>query len=313
MRGVILKVEPRGFEPLTSAVQMRCDSLLDLSGACKIAAKSAVSMIVHFLTFQAIYPRCCTVAAQMHCSQHLGYTTQLPYDSSLPSRLVQPMSVSAPPQRSGETAIINSLTREALSYAVEVGARGRAGFSKLPTEALQFRAVSYLQRRPLPPSARLSIKPPTPSMTKPQKTFDTMSSPRASRTNTAPAMNKSVPHTSPDWRYSIRAATSPPPRLLFRVASSSLSTRKSTKAPATSRSMPKKGLNPISSPRALRTTSTPATSKTVPHTTPDSRCCIAATPLSRFPERLTVSGANMMPAAPTLCQLPRTPYFYAVG
>ena len=48
------------------------------------------------------------------------------------------------------------------------------------------------------------------------------------------------------------------------------------------RSVPKKGLNPISSPRALRTTRTPATSKTVPHTTPDSRCGIVATPLSRF-------------------------------
>ena len=48
-------------------------------------------------------------------------------------------------------------------------------------------------------------------MTKPQKASDTISSPRASSTNTAPAMNKSVPHTSPDWRYSIRAATSPPP------------------------------------------------------------------------------------------------------
>jgi hypothetical protein len=139
----------------------------------------------------------------------------------------------------------------------------------------------YLQRRLLPPSAPRSIKPPTTSITKPQKTFETISSPRASRTNTAPPMNNSVPHTSPDWRYSIRAATSPPPRLLPRVAISSLSTLKSTKAPATMRSMPKKGLNPISSPRALRTTRTPATSKTVPHTTPDSRCCIAATLSSR--------------------------------
>src|SRR5687767_7845920 len=89
-------------------------------------------------------------------------------------------------------------------------ARGRAGFSKLPTEALQCGAQSYLQRPLLPPSARRTIKPPTTSMTKPQKAFDTISSPSASRTNTAPPMNNSVPHTSPDWRYSIRAATSPP-------------------------------------------------------------------------------------------------------
>ena len=35
------------------------------------------------------------------------------------------------------------------------------------------------------------------SMTKPQKATDTISSPRASRTNTAPPMSKSVPHTKP--------------------------------------------------------------------------------------------------------------------
>src|SRR5688500_13318339 len=33
--GDILRVEPRGFEPLTSAVQKRLDTLLEYSGACK--------------------------------------------------------------------------------------------------------------------------------------------------------------------------------------------------------------------------------------------------------------------------------------
>jgi hypothetical protein len=44
-------------------VQRRRNALLELSGACKIAAKSAVSAIVHFLSFQEVYSGCCTVAA----------------------------------------------------------------------------------------------------------------------------------------------------------------------------------------------------------------------------------------------------------
>jgi hypothetical protein len=36
--GDISRVEPRGFEPLTSAVQKRIISLLEVSGACKTAA-----------------------------------------------------------------------------------------------------------------------------------------------------------------------------------------------------------------------------------------------------------------------------------
>jgi hypothetical protein len=35
-------VEPRGFEPLTSAVQRRHDTLLDLSAVCKIAANTGI-------------------------------------------------------------------------------------------------------------------------------------------------------------------------------------------------------------------------------------------------------------------------------
>ena len=95
---------------------------------------------------------------------------------------------------------LNPLPARLIVVAVEVGATGRPGSSKLPTEALRFRAESYLQRPFLPPNARRTIKPPTTSMTKPQKTFDTISSPKASRINTAPAMTKSVPHTNPDRR-----------------------------------------------------------------------------------------------------------------
>ena len=60
----ISRVEPRGFEPLTSAVQRRCDSLLECSRACKIPANRRILPITHFSTFQEIYSGCCTVAAQ---------------------------------------------------------------------------------------------------------------------------------------------------------------------------------------------------------------------------------------------------------
>jgi hypothetical protein len=37
-----VRVEPRGFEPLTSAVQRRNDTLLHLSALCKIAANRGI-------------------------------------------------------------------------------------------------------------------------------------------------------------------------------------------------------------------------------------------------------------------------------
>ena len=39
------RVEPRGFEPLTSAAQRRRASVLDLSGGCKIAAKAVIFVL----------------------------------------------------------------------------------------------------------------------------------------------------------------------------------------------------------------------------------------------------------------------------
>jgi hypothetical protein len=57
------RVEPRGVEPLTSAVQRRRDALLALSRHCKTAAKPLVMTPKVFLTLQDVYPGCCTVAA----------------------------------------------------------------------------------------------------------------------------------------------------------------------------------------------------------------------------------------------------------
>jgi hypothetical protein len=63
--GRFSRVEPRGVEPLTSAVQRRIVSLLGVSGACKTAAKARVSFMTLFSSFQVIYSGCCAVAAQM--------------------------------------------------------------------------------------------------------------------------------------------------------------------------------------------------------------------------------------------------------
>ncbi len=58
-------MEPRGFEPLTSAVQRRHDTLLDVSGVCKISANTHIPCSTLFLGLQSIHSGCCTVAAQM--------------------------------------------------------------------------------------------------------------------------------------------------------------------------------------------------------------------------------------------------------
>src|SRR5215203_3882096 len=58
------EVEPRGFEPLTSAVQRRHHTLLERSVTCRIPAKRRISASVLFPSFQEIHSGCCTVAAQ---------------------------------------------------------------------------------------------------------------------------------------------------------------------------------------------------------------------------------------------------------
>ena len=59
-----LEVEPRGFEPLTSAVQRRRHALLEVSRACKTAAKARIFFRTLFPSFQVIDSGCCTVAAR---------------------------------------------------------------------------------------------------------------------------------------------------------------------------------------------------------------------------------------------------------
>jgi hypothetical protein len=61
----IPRVEPRGFEPLTSAVQRRSDTFLERSRVCKIAANTLIFLVMPFSSFQEIYSGCCTVAAQV--------------------------------------------------------------------------------------------------------------------------------------------------------------------------------------------------------------------------------------------------------
>jgi hypothetical protein len=58
------KVDPRGLEPLASAMRGRHEGLLGLSGACKTPANGGILMMVLFSAFQEIHSGCCTVAAQ---------------------------------------------------------------------------------------------------------------------------------------------------------------------------------------------------------------------------------------------------------
>ena len=63
LQSCMFLVEPRGFERLTSAVQRRRDSLLELSVHCKIAANARIFCMTLFPNFQVIYSGCCTVTA----------------------------------------------------------------------------------------------------------------------------------------------------------------------------------------------------------------------------------------------------------
>jgi hypothetical protein len=58
-----MNVEARVLKFPTSAVQRRHDTLLGLSGVCKIAAKAVDSTLALFPAFQEIYSGCRTVAA----------------------------------------------------------------------------------------------------------------------------------------------------------------------------------------------------------------------------------------------------------
>jgi len=57
-------VEPRGIEPLTSALPARHEGLQEFSGECKMPANSSILIMILFSTVQEIYSGCCTVAAK---------------------------------------------------------------------------------------------------------------------------------------------------------------------------------------------------------------------------------------------------------
>jgi hypothetical protein len=62
-KSVEKRVDPRGLEPLTSAMRGRHEGLQRLSGVCKTPANASILMLVLFSTIQDIYSGCCTVAA----------------------------------------------------------------------------------------------------------------------------------------------------------------------------------------------------------------------------------------------------------
>jgi len=66
-------VEPRGFEPLTSAVQSLYDSLLEDSGVFKIPANLRIFSTIVFSGFWDIRLGCCTVAALILKRRSLVY------------------------------------------------------------------------------------------------------------------------------------------------------------------------------------------------------------------------------------------------
>jgi hypothetical protein len=53
-------VDPRGLEPLTSAMRGRRDSFPEVFRACKTAANHRISALALFSTFQEIYSGRCT-------------------------------------------------------------------------------------------------------------------------------------------------------------------------------------------------------------------------------------------------------------
>src|SRR5919202_587312 len=59
-RMAVCRVEPRGFEPLTSVVQRRHASFPEVSRACKLPANKHIISEAVFSTFQDIHLGCCT-------------------------------------------------------------------------------------------------------------------------------------------------------------------------------------------------------------------------------------------------------------
>ena len=77
------RVEPKGFEPLTSAVQRRPHTLLEFSGACKTPANTHISSVLLFPSVQEIYSGCCTVAAHLVLSISRSYASTIAMAAAL--------------------------------------------------------------------------------------------------------------------------------------------------------------------------------------------------------------------------------------
>ena len=56
-------MDPRGLEPLTSAMRGRHNALLENSELCKMPANDGIRQLELFSALQEIYSGCCTVAA----------------------------------------------------------------------------------------------------------------------------------------------------------------------------------------------------------------------------------------------------------
>ena len=95
-----MKVEPRGFEPLTSAVQRRHDSFPEVSRACKIPANKHIISEAVFPIFQDIHSGCCTVAA------HRVRSTGLESQHSLIRSLKTATTAAAPLAEAGSFGLL---------------------------------------------------------------------------------------------------------------------------------------------------------------------------------------------------------------
>jgi hypothetical protein len=65
-------VDPRGLEPLTSAMRERHEGLQGFSGACKTPANKGILMMLLFSVFQEIYSGCCTDVTALASTQGPG-------------------------------------------------------------------------------------------------------------------------------------------------------------------------------------------------------------------------------------------------
>ncbi len=84
---ILLEVEPRGIEPLTSAVQGRNNTFPKVSEICKLPANRGIPPSLFFCTFHVIRPGCCTVTVQAQAEpSRLARSGSLPAETGSSSR-----------------------------------------------------------------------------------------------------------------------------------------------------------------------------------------------------------------------------------